>query len=239
MTSHPPRVAAWLLRTLGSGPEIEPLLGDLSEAYLAGRSRMWFWWQVLIAIPITFVDTVRAHPFLIARALGVGWLALRCANYAARKVIAFIDLVGYLEWSRINVPVYRIVEGVTQTTTVPYTTWSYLYGPALFTVVAPFATAAIASWLVARMHPGVRTAAVLTFTAMLALFWVHAHLRALTASLEPDPDIYRPAAWWITLTWFRWAPLFAELTGCVLGGLLFTHRARRRRERRGDGWSPA
>jgi uncharacterized protein involved in exopolysaccharide biosynthesis len=49
-----PEVAAWLLRRFGSGSSIEMLLGDLTEEHQAGRSRVWFWWQALTGIVVTF-----------------------------------------------------------------------------------------------------------------------------------------------------------------------------------------
>lgn len=54
MSTPVPEVAAWLLRTLGSGKSIETILGDLTEEYHEGRNRVWFWWQALAAIVITF-----------------------------------------------------------------------------------------------------------------------------------------------------------------------------------------
>jgi hypothetical protein len=237
MTSHPPRVATWILRTLGSGAEIEPLLGDLSEAYLAGRSRTWFWWQVLIAIPITVVDTVRSHPFLMVRALACGWLGLLSLRYVARKIIAFIEVVGYLEWSTMRVPAYRVVDGVrVPAGTIPMDSWHYLYSPAL-SFVAIFASAAITSWVVGRLHARVRTTAVLTFTAMLTLLWMSRYLPAPAPTFPEDLRILD--GWWFSFTWLRWSPLLLQVSGSLLGGLLFTQRAPRRRERGGDGWSPA
>jgi hypothetical protein len=229
MTSHPPRVATWLLRTLGSGPDIEALLGDLSEAYLAGRSRGWFWWQVLIAIPITFTDAIRAHPFLIARALGLGWLALTSVSYVAPRVIGLILFVGDVEFAKLDVPAYAVIAGVRTTRMISFDKFGFFW-PALVFVIT-FVAAGIASRLVVYLHSRVRTAAMLAFTTMLVLLWVGTHLRTLTFGSYPLSEVYRPDVWWWSPTWTLWAPLFAELTGCLLGGLLFTQRAQRSRER--------
>lgn len=46
----PPRLATWLLLSLGSGPFTEALVGDLSEEYHCGRSDYWYWRQVAVAL---------------------------------------------------------------------------------------------------------------------------------------------------------------------------------------------
>jgi signal peptidase I len=46
----PPALATWLLQHCGVGYRGECLAGDLIEEYHAGRSRAWYWRQVLLAI---------------------------------------------------------------------------------------------------------------------------------------------------------------------------------------------
>ena len=48
MTPRAPRLAVWLLGRFV--PDSEPLAGDLVEEFDGGRSRPWFWWQVLAAV---------------------------------------------------------------------------------------------------------------------------------------------------------------------------------------------
>jgi hypothetical protein len=51
MTSNqPPRIAAWLLRYFGSSANNDVVIGDLDERYRQGRSRVWYWRQVLVAL---------------------------------------------------------------------------------------------------------------------------------------------------------------------------------------------
>jgi hypothetical protein len=54
---NPPKLATWLLERLSSGYHSESLAGDLFEQYVRGRTRSWYWRQVLIAI---FVARKRA-----------------------------------------------------------------------------------------------------------------------------------------------------------------------------------
>src|SRR4051812_18562581 len=74
--SQPPRIATWLLKRLASGPERESLIGDLIEQYQRGRSSVWYWRQVLIAIVAGATRDVRDHKVLALRALAIGWGAL-------------------------------------------------------------------------------------------------------------------------------------------------------------------
>jgi hypothetical protein len=53
-SSKPPAVATWLLEHLQSGSRNDHITGDLMEAYQHGRSRAWYWKQVLAAIMVSF-----------------------------------------------------------------------------------------------------------------------------------------------------------------------------------------
>lgn len=59
-TSHPPRFAGWLLQHIVSGDN-EALAGDLLEEFRSGRSKFWFWRQVLAAIVIRFCTQLSIH----------------------------------------------------------------------------------------------------------------------------------------------------------------------------------
>ena len=48
----PPRVATWLLQHLGPRYQCDSLAGDLFEEYQQGRSRTWYWRQVIVAVGI-------------------------------------------------------------------------------------------------------------------------------------------------------------------------------------------
>ena len=70
---QPPQVATWLAQRLVSGPRRESLLGDLIEQYREGRSGIWYWRQVLIAILVGTMHDLAAHQMLAVRALAIGW----------------------------------------------------------------------------------------------------------------------------------------------------------------------
>ena len=231
MTSHPPRVAIWILRTLGSGPDIEALLGDLSEEYRSGRSRVWFWWQVLTAIPITLVREVRAHVVLIVRAVALGWLIRDGLNVVASLAMNMIELIGW-PYQMYPVSAYRVEHGVKTLVTVRMNNWQYVYQPLLgFLMVVSMAYAS--AWLVARLHSRVRTPATLAFTAMvcfrlqhpmlpnLAMWWIYPHPAVASTAPSPDTAILIP---WFGEPWFFSAFFFGALIASLLGGLAWSHR---------------
>jgi len=56
----PPRLATWLLQRLAPGRHRESLEGDLLERYARGRSRLWYWREVAVAIVIARSHASRA-----------------------------------------------------------------------------------------------------------------------------------------------------------------------------------
>jgi hypothetical protein len=49
-SAKPPRLAAWILQHFGPEFNQEALSGDLNEAFQQGRSKAWYWRQVVAAI---------------------------------------------------------------------------------------------------------------------------------------------------------------------------------------------
>ena len=69
-----PALATWLLLRLG--PHDESFAGDLAEEHAAGRSRAWYWRQVLSAVALTSIRQTGAHPLRAVVAVTTGWAAL-------------------------------------------------------------------------------------------------------------------------------------------------------------------
>jgi hypothetical protein len=73
MNTHPPANAARLLERLVPKQDHDVLLGDLHEEYQHGRSRMWYWFQIVAAIAASSWKDIRTHKLA---ALGAGTLAV-------------------------------------------------------------------------------------------------------------------------------------------------------------------
>jgi hypothetical protein len=71
---RPPAYATGLLMRLG--PHDESFIGDLVEEYASGRSRLWFWRQVMTAVLLTSARQVGAHPVRALVAVATGWATL-------------------------------------------------------------------------------------------------------------------------------------------------------------------
>jgi hypothetical protein len=57
---EPPKLAKWLLKRWSSPYQRDSLLGDLDELYLGGRSRVWYWRQVLTAVALGQTSALRS-----------------------------------------------------------------------------------------------------------------------------------------------------------------------------------
>jgi hypothetical protein len=96
---QPPRVASWLLQSLGCSVDNDAVLGDLSERYREGKTRAWYWKQTLVAIAVSTFQDIQARKLLALRALTAGCLVqMSLELYFSRY---FFPLVPYwvpLSW---------------------------------------------------------------------------------------------------------------------------------------------
>jgi hypothetical protein len=65
----PPVIATWLLKRFGAGRYSESMVGDLIEQYGQGRSRSWYWKQVVVAILIARASAMQMRPWIAAKTL--------------------------------------------------------------------------------------------------------------------------------------------------------------------------
>jgi hypothetical protein len=88
--ARPPRLAVWLLRRFGSSPNNAAIIGDLDEQYRRGRSLLWYWRQVLLAIAEGFVAEIRLHKLLAIGALLIGNLFKIVTTYLLDLVARYV-----------------------------------------------------------------------------------------------------------------------------------------------------
>ena len=85
-SAKPPRLAAWILQEFGPELNQEALSGDLNEAFQQGRSKGWYWRQVLAAVRWRSV----IRPLLASAAMA--WLITSSRNYTPIILSRTIDM---------------------------------------------------------------------------------------------------------------------------------------------------
>lgn len=63
-----------ILHRLGSAPEAEAIAGDLLEQYQQGRSRLWYWREVIVAILTGTWSEVQQHSLLVLASIAMAWI---------------------------------------------------------------------------------------------------------------------------------------------------------------------
>ena len=100
--SNPPKLAVWLLQHAYPKSHNQVLTGDLVEKFREGKSRGWFWKQVLIAFAVALLAGVRRRwPHFSYALAGAG-------IYAFRPKPFFI-LRGIVHWYALPWPWSQIV----------------------------------------------------------------------------------------------------------------------------------
>jgi hypothetical protein len=152
---QPPRLAAWLLRRLGSAGRNQSLMGDLVEQFTNGRSASWYWRQAVNAMFTDATQDVREHKLLALRAIGIGiasmWVFWALASIPLR-IIWVLSSGGMYVGGRWM--------------TLDYSWMHYRGYLALLMIVVGSAGS---GWIVARLHRDHQTAMVLAFLVALVL----------------------------------------------------------------------
>lgn len=81
-SAKPSRLAAWILQEFGPQRNQEALAGDLNEAFQQGRSKAWYWRQVLAAI------RWRRLIFLLLASALLGWWVTSPVDGPAPNVVS-------------------------------------------------------------------------------------------------------------------------------------------------------
>jgi len=213
--NRPPTIAKWLLRHLATSRNIEAISGDLDERYGHGRSRVWYWRQVVVAIVVSTFKDIRNDKLLTLRALIVGWFVFwfllgKLMQYG----VPFFQPVTQVVLESLLFAVRRLfAEGV-----VGRDFWSFVSSVRNVENVGWFCIGALATlgacvvgilsgWIVGRLHRR-KVSMVLAHGATVLVNWIVLDL------ITHDPNVWPP------LIWF--APVLT--LGIVLGGMLCASR---------------
>jgi hypothetical protein len=96
---EPPRMAVWLLMHFTSPYRRESLIGDLLEMYSAGRSRTWYWRQVITGLIFARARALRLAP---RTAFGTGLMRLINALLLAGLIALGIGSLTQADTTRID-----------------------------------------------------------------------------------------------------------------------------------------
>ena len=142
-SSHPPRVAHWLLERWASGPQRESLVGDMLEQYRRGRSATWYWRQTVSAIVTSFAAGSWQHKWL---AVSVTVLSVYLGDiYMFSRLWVWVWRLDRLWYPRlIN----------SRWSWMVINPWAYRLQPYFWTSnVAWCAILSALSWIMSRLHP--------------------------------------------------------------------------------------
>jgi hypothetical protein len=96
---EPPKMAVWLLKRWASPYQRDSLLGDLLEMYRAGRSRLWYWRQVVAALILARARALRSLP---GTSFGTALLRLVNALLLAGIIALGVGSLTEAETTRID-----------------------------------------------------------------------------------------------------------------------------------------
>lgn len=146
-TRSPPRLATWLLEGLGSGGRVEELIGDLTEQFTAGRSRLWYWRQAGGALALDLLRTLRIH--------GLSFIAAVLVGYALTSLWVFANNLAFAA-------LYQSLDARPQPRTVDMLMrFLGVRAAQASDTILTF----VSAWLVMRIHRAHQRAVLLTFAA--------------------------------------------------------------------------
>jgi len=176
MTSSAPRLSISLMRRLDVS---DALVGDVVEEYRRGRSRGWYWRQVIVAILVSARQDVRRRKLHAAGSVITGWTILLVLFLLGDRVA---DGMAYRFWGWTRPLGYGL--GV----------WWPLQVSA---VVVSYSGFALAGWAVVRLARGHAAGAMLAYvTSILAVLLGGALIAAIVGPIA----VWHPFFYVISVT---------------------------------------
>ena len=91
-----PGIASWLLKRFGPTEQNQVLVGDLAEHYRSGRSRWWYWREVMIALSVGTLRETWENRMRVLMGLAVGWLMVKNLAPVIMRLFVFPPTVARL-----------------------------------------------------------------------------------------------------------------------------------------------
>lgn len=164
---YPPRLATWVLERLTID---EALVGDLNEAYGAGRSRAWYWHQVGLAILFSVWREFRGHTLSALGAVVASWIVISLSTFAGAELT---NVLGRWTWTG-GADSWRDVFG------------GFVYRLPL--IVTMGLGGACGGWLMVRLHGTDRRAIVFVFSLfplLSSILWALRTIAAVPHGVRP------------------------------------------------------
>jgi hypothetical protein len=152
---EPPKLATWLLEQFSLLLDA-PLAGDLIESFRQGRSSAWYWRQVLWAVMVRFLQSLRKQPVRLSYAVVCGclisatWSSMfHVTTRVYVRSAEFVDGRVRLYWERtVESTTLASVYGVYAKSYGIQWPWSQLYQVAFYFVFqAMIVTLALGAYL--------------------------------------------------------------------------------------------
>lgn len=163
-----PRLAIALLARLSAD---DALVGDLAEEFRAGRSRGWFWRQVLGALLVFAREDLRRHWIVAVRGLLVAWAVLQML----RMIFDWVWVAVLLN------PMLRITDRLFHE--------AAFNAPLLWIRLIVWCPAAVfLGWIVCLVHPRSQRMTVLIAATLAGIVWASFWLLELTWQAIAHPS---------------------------------------------------
>jgi hypothetical protein len=188
---------------LSSSPSIEAIVGDLDEQYGQGRSRLWYWRQVAVAIVVSTFKDIRGHKLLTLRGLIVGWFVFwfLWSEFTQYNTPFFITLLDHL-FANLH------AIGVVEPARAPAGYLPPIYCYWALVMLSVWLLGLVCGGIVGGLHRR-KISMVLAYATTILAFWIWKGLTIDPASV----GVYPPLFW----------TMIAILTlGILLGGVLCT-----------------
>jgi hypothetical protein len=126
-----------LLRHFGSSLYNDSIIGDLNERYRDGRSRLWYWRQVSVAVLVQWFHEIHEHKIPTFIVVGISWI----------HVVALGRVFGYLASGAANPLTAYVFANL-----LPYRWWEHnlVFWPVdwLLTWLPLFLVSIFTGWLI-------------------------------------------------------------------------------------------